>query len=352
VHAFATDPARGVFILIFLCLVVGGSLALYAWRSDTVSTTGSFKWFSRETALLLNNVVLVTAAIAVFVGTLYPLVLDAFGLGKISVGRPYFDSMFALVGAPLMLLLGFGPFMRWKSDDPARVRKSLQLMFAISLALGLVLPFIIDGALNIGAGLGLAAALWVGITSLQGYIKRARSSSKIPLAFTGMTLAHLGVAMFVAGVTMVMSYEQEKDLRMEPGQVYEMAGYEFKFLGTRKVQGPNYVADEGRIEVWDDGEMIKELNPQKRVYNDQNNPMTEASIDVGLMRDLYSALGEPLGNGAWSLRLYHKPMIRWIWLGCLFMTFGGVLAISDKRYRRSRVAKRQSEVQIQVVVQS
>ena len=352
VHAFATDPARGVFILIFLCLVVGGSLALYAWRSETVSTTGSFKWFSRETALLLNNVVLVTAAIAVFVGTLYPLVVDAFGMGKISVGRPYFDSMFALIGAPLLLLLGFGPSMRWKSDNPARVRKSLQTVFVISLALGLVLPFVIDGALNIGAGLGLAAALWVAITTLLGFIKRARSSSKIPLSFTGMTLAHLGVAMFVAGVTMVMTYEKEKDLRMEPGQTYEMSGYEFRFLGTRKVQGPNYVADEGRIEVLRNGELITELNPQKRIYNDQNNPMTEASIDDRLMRDLYSALGEPLENGAWSMRLYYKPMIRWIWLGCLFMTFGGVLAVSDRRYRRSRVVKRQTEIPVQVVVQS
>jgi cytochrome c-type biogenesis protein CcmF len=242
--------------------------------------------------------------------------------------------------------------MRWKSDDPARVRKSLQYMFIISLALGMILPFVIDGALNIGTGLGLAAALWVGLTTLNSYIKRARSSSRIPLAFTGMTLAHLGVALFVAGVTMVMSYEKEKDLRMEPGQTYEMSGYEFKFLGTRKVQGPNYVADEGRIELWRNGEMITELNPQKRIYNDQNNPMTEASIDVGFMRDVYSALGEPLDNGAWSMRLYHKPLIRWIWLGCLFMTFGGVLAISDKRYRRSRVAKRQSEVKVQVVIQS
>jgi cytochrome c-type biogenesis protein CcmF len=167
-----------------------------------------------------------------------------------------------------------------------------------------------------------------------------------------MTLAHLGVAMFVAGVTMVMSYEKEKDLRMEPGQTYEMSGYEFKFLGTRQVQGPNYVADEGRIEVWRNGEMITELNPQKRIYNDQNNPMTEASIDDRLMRDVYSALGEPLENGAWSMRLYYKPMIRWIWLGCLFMTFGGVLAISDRRYRRSRVVKRQAEMKVQVVVQS
>ncbi|NNJ96442.1 MAG: c-type cytochrome biogenesis protein CcmF, partial [Gammaproteobacteria bacterium] len=330
----------------------GGSLALYAWRSETVSTTGSFKWFSRETALLLNNAILVTAAVAVFVGTLYPLVLDAFGLGKISVGRPYFDSMFALIGAPLLLLLGIGPYVRWKSDDPARVRKSLQVVFAISLALGLILPFVIDGALNIGAGLGLAAALWVGITTLQHYIKRVRSASKVPLAYTGMTLAHLGMAMFVAGVTMVMAYEQEKDLRMEPGSSYKMSGYEFKFLGTRKVQGPNYVADEGRIEVYHDGELIEELNPQKRVYNDQNNPMTEASIEISLMRDLYSALGEPLGGGAWSMRLYYKPMIRWIWLGCIFMTIGGVLAVSDRRYRRSRVAKRRVEIPVQVVTQS
>ena len=351
VHAFATDPARGVFILIFLCLVVGGSLALYAWRSETVSSTGSFKWFSRETALLLNNVILVTLAVAVFVGTLYPLVLDAFGLGKISVGRPYFDNMFALISAPLLLLMGFGPFMRWKSDDPTRVRKSLSVVFAVSLALGMVLPFMIDGALKVGAGLGLAAALWIGITTLQSYIKRFRSASKIPLAFTGMTMAHLGVAMFVAGVTMVMTYEQEKDLRMEPGSVYEMAGYEFKFLGTHKVQGPNYTADEGRIEVWRDGELIKELNPQKRVYNDQNNPMTESSIQINLMRDLYSALGEPLGGGAWSMRLYHKPMIRWIWLGSLFMTIGGVLAVSDKRYRRSRVAK-PSVVKVQLTAGS
>ena len=263
--------------------------------------------------------------------------------------------MFALIGAPLLLLLGFGPFMRWKSDDPARVRKALQGIFILSLAVGMVLPFMIDGVLNIGAGLGLAAALWVGITTLVAYIKRARSGSKIPLAFTGMTLAHLGVAMFVAGVTMVMTYEKEKDLRMEPGQIYEMSGYEFKFLGTRKVQGPNYVADEGRIEVYRNGKLIDELNPQKRIYDDQNNPMTEAAIEVGLMRDVYSALGEPLdsatGGGAWSMRLYHKPMIRWIWLGCLFMTFGGVLAVSDKRYRRARVAKR-AGINVQVVVQS
>ena len=353
VHAFATDPARGAFILAFLCLVVGGSLALYAWRSDTVSTTGRFDWFSRETALLMNNVIMVTAAVAVFVGTMYPLVLDAFGLGKISVGRPYFDSMFILIAVPLLLLLGFGPALRWKGDDAKRVFKSLKGMFIISLAVGMVLPFVIDGSLHIGAGLGLAGALWVGITTLKSLFDRMRSSSRLPLAFTGMILAHLGLAMFVAGVTMVMTYEQEKDLRMAPGSTYEMSGYEFRFLGTRVVQGPNYVADEGRIEVYRNGELIDELKPQKRIYNDQNNPMTEASINAGLMRDLYSALGEPLDDeGAWSMRLYYKPMIRWIWLGCIFMTFGGVLAISDRRYRRARVKNTAKEIPVQVVPQT
>ncbi len=349
VHAFATDPARGVFILVFLCIVVGGSLGLYTWRSETVSTSGRFDWFSRETALLMNNVILVTAAIAVLVGTLYPLVVDAFGLGKISVGRPYFDTMFTIVAVPLLLLLGIGPMLRWKGDEPARVRKALQPLFAVSLAVGLVLPFMIDGALHIATGLGLAAAIWVAITTLMAYIRRLRSASRVPLAFNGMILAHLGVAVFVAGVTMVMSFSIEKDLRMEPGQRYEMSGYEFRFLGTRRVQGPNYVADEGRLEVWRNGEVVTELNPQKRVYTAQNNPMTEAAIDDGFFRDLYAAMGEPLENGAWSLRLYYKPMIRWIWLGCLMMTFGGVLAISDKRYRRVRVRKQINEITVQVV---
>jgi cytochrome c-type biogenesis protein CcmF len=349
VHAFATDPARGVFILIFLCIVIGGSLALYTWRSETVSTSGRFDWFSRETALLLNNVILVTAAIAVLVGTLYPLLVDALGIGKISVGRPYFDAMFTIVAVPLLLLLGIGPMLRWKGDEPARIRKALQPLFVVSLAVGMVLPFIVDGALHVATGLGLAAALWVAITTVMAYIRRLRSKSPVPMAFNGMILAHLGVACFVAGVTVVMSFSIEKDLRMEPGQRYEMAGYEFQFLGTRRVQGPNYAADEGRLEVRHNGEVITELNPQKRVYTSQNNPMTEAAIDDSLFRDLYAAMGEKLENGAWSLRLYYKPMIRWIWLGCLMMTFGGVLAISDKRYRRVRVRKQISEITVQVV---
>ena len=334
VHAFATDPARGVFILVFLCIVVGGSLALYAWRAEAVSSSGRFDWFSRETALLMNNVILLTAAVAVFVGTLYPLLLDALSLGKISVGRPYFDTMFALVSVPLLILIGIGPFVRWKGDNPARIAKQLRAMLVISLSLGAVIPFMFDGSLPIATGLGIAAAFWVGLTTLLSFYIRWRSTTSLPLSFLGMTLAHLGMACFVIGVTMVMTYNIEKDLRMEPGNGYMLKGYEFVFLGTHQVQGPNYVADEGMIEIRKDGELIAELAPQKRIYKGQSSSMTEASIDVGLFRDLYAAMGEPLGNGAWSLRLYYKPMIRWIWLGSILMTLGGVLAVCDKRYRR------------------
>ena len=342
VHAFATDPARGVFILIFLCIVVGGSLGLYAWRAEKVTSVGRFSLFSRETALLLNNIVLLTATVIVFVGTLYPLLVDALGVGKISVGRPYFDNWFSLVSIPLLLLMCIGPVMRWKADEPGRIQKVVQVPFVISIAAGLALPFIIDGAFNILTGLGLAAAIWIAITTLRILYERIRSNSRLPLSFAGMIVAHLGMSMFVAGVTMVMTYSLERDVRLDPEASYALSGYDFKFMGTYKVTGPNYVADEGHLIVSRDGKKIAELYPQKRTYKGSENAMTEASIDVSLSRDLYVAMGEPLSKGAWSLRLYYKPMIRWIWLGCLFMTIGGVMAVCDRRYRLSvgqRVAR-------------
>jgi len=335
VHAFATDPARGVFILAFLVVVVGGSLALYAWRSATVVSSGRFKWFSRESALLLNNIIFLTAAAAVFVGTMYPLVVDAFGVGKISVGRPYFDTMFALVAIPLALLLGVGPAVRWKGDNWSRIAKVSSVMFVISLLLGLLLPFLIENELNIKTGLGLAAALWIAITTLKELFSRLSQKLRLSLSYAGMVMAHLGVAVFIAGVTVTMTYSVEKDLRMVPGSSYDIAGHEFRFKGTRKVQGENYVADEAVIEVWSGNEKTGELFPQKRVYSGKSNPMTDASIDKTFFRDLYGALGEELENGAWSMRVYYKPLIRWIWLGCLMMTFGGVLAVSDRRYRQT-----------------
>ncbi|MBE9567986.1 MAG: heme lyase CcmF/NrfE family subunit [Proteobacteria bacterium] len=339
VHAFATDPTRGVFILAFLVIVVGGSLALYAWRSDTVVSYGRFQWFSRETALLLNNIIFLTAALAVLVGTMYPLVVDAFGLGKISVGRPYFDAMFALIAIPLLLLLGFGPVIRWKGDDWKRLAKVQISIFIFSIVAGFLLPFIIEDELNLATGFGLAGALWVALTTLRDLFSRLSKNLKLPLAYLGMIIAHLGVAVFVAGVTVTMSYSEEKDLRMEPGSSYNIAGYDFHFQGVRIVQGPNYKASEAVIEVWKDGNKSGELFPQKRTYTGKSNPMTDASIDKTLFRDLYAALGEELEGGAWSMRVYYKPMIRWIWLGCIFMTIGGVLAVSDRRYRQTATAK-------------
>ena len=335
VHAFATDPARGVFILAFLVVVVGGSLALYAWRSGTVVSYGRFQWFSRESALLLNNIIFLTAAAAVFVGTLYPLVVDAFGIGKISVGRPYFDTMFALIAIPLSLLLGVGPVIRWKGDKWSRISKIMTVFFIVSLLLGLLLPFLIEEKLNLTTGLGLAAALWIALTTLKDLFSRLSQSLRISLSYAGMIVAHLGVAFFIAGVTVTMSYSVEKDLRVVPGSSYNIAGYEFRFLGTRKVKGENYVADEAVVEVWSGDEKSGELFPQKRVYSGKGKPMTDASIDKTFFRDLYGALGEELENGAWSMRVYYKPLIRWIWLGCVLMTLGGVLAVSDRRYRQS-----------------
>jgi len=206
VHAFATDPARGVFILGFLVVVIGGSLGLYAWRSATVISFGRFKWFSRETALLLNNIIFLTAATAVFVGTMYPLVVDAFGIGKISVGRPYFDTMFALIGIPLLLLLGIGPAIRWKGDDWSRLAKTYTLFFMGALITGLLIPFLIEDKLNIATGLGLAGALWVALTTLKDLYTRISRKLKLSLSYMGMVLAHFGVAVFVAGVTITTTY--------------------------------------------------------------------------------------------------------------------------------------------------
>jgi len=350
VHAFATDPARGVFILAFLVVVIGGSLALYAWRSATVVSFGRFQWFSRESALLLNNVIFLTAATAVFVGTMYPLVVDAFGVGKISVGRPYFDTMFSLVAIPLLLLLGVGPTVRWKGDSWARISKVMSLFFVGSLLLGLLIPFLIEDKLNIATGLGLAGALWVALTTLKDLFLRISRRLKLSLSYLGMVLAHFGVAVFVAGVTITTTYNIEKDLRMVPGSSYDIAGYEFRFQGMRKIKGENYIADEAVIEVWSDGEKTGDLFPQKRIYSGKGSPMTDASIDKTLFRDLYAALGEELENGAWSMRVYYKPLIRWIWLGALFMTFGGVLAVSDRRYRQSATAKNRQKINKKVSV--
>ena len=344
VHAFATDPARGVFILIFLVLVVGGSLALYAYRAPKIKSTGAFQLFSRETALLLNNVLLVVACASILLGTLYPLLLDALSLGKISVGPPYFNSVFIPLTAPLALLVGFGVFSRWKKDEPARVFNKVKIAAVLSILIGVGLSLMLS-EFKIGAMIGLILAVWVIATSAQQFYERLNTKKKlstalaeIPGGFYGMTVAHIGISIFIVGITLTSLYSQEKDVRLEPGQKYQLGDYEFEFIGVKRLQEENYTASQGTVIVSRNGQVIKEMHPQKRIYRVQKMPMTEAAIDAGVGRDLFVALGEQLDNkGAWSVRLYVKPFIRWIWIGALIMSLGGFLAAFDKRYRSRRV---------------
>ncbi|HKB74459.1 MAG TPA: heme lyase CcmF/NrfE family subunit [Burkholderiales bacterium] len=351
VHAFATDPARGIFILALLVVVIGGSLLLYVWRAPKIGLGGGFEPLSRESMLLANNVMFAAAAGSVLLGTLYPLALDASGLGKISVGPPYFETVFVPLMAPALFLMGVGPLARWKKASIPDLAARLRWALAASLAAGLVLPFAM-GRWSALAAFGLLLAAWVaasGVVQLCEKIGNAANGASAwarlrntPRATYGMLLAHFGVAVFVAGVTLVKGYDSEKDVRMEPGDTAELGGYTFRLDGVRDVQGPNYVAARAQIQVSREGRAVTTLYPEKRIYTVQNMPMTEAAIDPGFTRDLYVSLGDSVSATAWIVRVQHKPFIDWIWGGCLLMALGGVLAASDRRYR---VAARQSQEQ-------
>ncbi|MCF7984217.1 MAG: heme lyase CcmF/NrfE family subunit [Thiohalocapsa sp.] len=347
VHAFATDPERGLFILIFLCIVIGGSLALYAWRAPEVSEGGRFDLLSRESALLGNNLLFVAFTVLVLFGTLAPLIYEAFDWGKISVGFPWFNKMFLALAPFLALLVGFGAATRWKHDEPMRLVKLLWVAFALSIAVLAItsLPTFSGGHLWVPIGLALSAWLLFShiaivrerLKNKQGWrtvVADMRGSGR---SFYGMVVAHVGVAVFAVGVTMVSNFEGEKDVRMSPGDSHELAGYRFEFLGAQKAPGPNYQADRGHFIVYKGDRKVTELFPEKRAYLAGGMPMTEAAIDAGLFRDIYVSLGEAVGGGDWALRLYYKPYVRWIWLGSIFMALGGILALTDPRYRTARV---------------
>lgn len=348
VHAFATDPKRGVFILAFLAVVICTSFVLYAWRAPKVGKGGHFEAWSKETLLLVNNILLVVAAGSVLLGTLYPLFLDALGLGKISVGPPYFSLMFFWIMVPLLLLLGIGPLTAWKKDHLKTLFLSVRLPLGVSILVGTLVPLWLKGMTGLMVVPSMIAACWILLTHLQNLWERLpthRGGQTIGLgkqlarpsrSFYGMTVAHLGIALFILGVSFSNTYSVEKDVRMELHKPIELAGYSFIFEGTQTLPGPNYQAEQGRVRVLKDGKEVTVLYPQKRIYQVQAMPMTEAAIDWGFTRDLYVALGEPLGNqGAWSMRIYYKPVIRWIWLGGLLMVLGGLLSAMDKRYRRT-----------------
>jgi cytochrome c-type biogenesis protein CcmF len=350
VHAFATDPARGVFILLFLGVVIGGSLLLYSWRAAQIKSSVKFDLVSRETGLLMNNVILVVTACSILLGTLYPLILDALGLGKISVGPPYFNSVFIPLTVPLALLVGVGAMVRWKQDSAGALAKKLWPLAVVSVVAGLALPAMFAPHYSWGAALGLVLAIWVTLTTLLWLLDRKTAGRSLwqtmrntPRGGWGMIFGHLGIAVFVVGVALTSIYSQEKDIRLEVNQSYSLGGYDFLFKGVETFQGPNFNASKGEVEITKEGVHVVTLRPEKRIYLVQRMPMTEAGIDAGLTRDLFVALGEPLGDqGAWALRIYHKPFVRWIWLGAIFMSIGGLLAASDRRYfqlaRKARLA--------------
>ena len=356
VHAFATDPKRGLFILVFLAVVIGGSLVLYAWRAPRMGLGGGFSTVSREGMLMANNVLLIAALGSVLLGTLYPLFLDALDLGKISVGPPYFDTVFVPLMTPAIFLMGIGPLAQWKKASLPELATRLRWAFGVSLVTAIALPLAM-GQWTPLISLGLMMAIWILTTSAVGLRERlahADGSSllgrltAVPRAYWGMLLAHCGVALFIIGVTMVKGFEVEQDLRMNVGETATIGGYTFQFDGTQQYKGPNYIAARGTFRVSQDGREVTVMYPEKRRYNVQNQTMTEAAISPGLVRDLYVSLGEPLEDGAWSVRLYHKPFIDWIWGGCLVMAVGGVLAISDRRYR---LAWRRKEVDLPAATQ-
>ena len=346
VHAFATDPKRGIFILAFLTIVIGSSLALYAWRAPTVGLGARFALLSKETMLLVNNVLFVVAAAAVLLGTLYPLLLDALGMGKISVGPPYFDTVFMPLLAPALFLMGVGPLTRWKEAELPALARRLRWALGVAVVAALVTGWL-AGGVRLVASLGLLMTFWIVASILTDLWERVNPAGstwreaphrlrQIPRALAGMMIAHLGVAAFCFGVVMVKAYEVERDVKMNIGDSTTVRGYTFSFRGTREIQGPNYMAVQGLIEVTRDGHKLADMRPEKRVYRVQQNPMTEAAIDVGITRDLYVALGEPVESGAWIVRVYVKPFIDWIWGGCLLMALGGLLAVTDRRYRRKQ----------------
>jgi cytochrome c-type biogenesis protein CcmF len=344
VHAFAADPERGIFILAFLGIVVGGSLVLYALRAPAVQSRIGFEWVSRESLLLLNNVVFLVATLTVLFGTLFPLITDALSLGKYSVGPPYFNAVFLPLMALLIPFMGVGPTSRWKRDTTARWLQELAAPAAAAVLIGLVFPFAYDGAFNLWVTLAMLLAGWLALAMLRDFASRVRNARsltaglrRLPASYWGMQSAHLGFAMTVVGVVLTTQYSVEHDLKMSPGESHEISGYVYRFDSVGPVTGPNYVADGANFTVSRDGRTVATLQAQKRRYLASGQVMTEAAIDAGLFRDLFIAMGEPLDQGrAWAIRLHYKPFVRWIWAGAICMGLGGFVTLADRRYRRVR----------------
>ena len=348
VHSFASDPARGLFILGILIALSGFGLLLYALRAKQLRSGGKYDSFSREVLLIGNNVLLCAATIVVLLGTLLPLVHKELGLGTISVGAPFFNQMFTVLIVPFVFMLSLGPLSRWKRQPVAALKNHMLIALGLSLSAALLVNFSYDQPTYM-AVLGMLLSFWILVATIQEVLQRVNAQKaqrgtlealrSLTRSHWGMVSGHVGFAVMLIGITLVSNYEQERDVRMLPGDTVSMAGYEFIFTGVKQVDGPNYSADVGVFDVFEDGELIAHLEPEKRFYPVQRTSMTEAGIHATITRDLFVALGEPLDGEAWAVRVYFKPFVVWIWAGAFIMAFGGALSIADKRYRLSKVAR-------------
>ena len=344
VHAFASDPTRGLYVLAYLIVVIGGSLSLYAYKGSQIRSRDNAERYSRERLLLLNNILLMTALCVVLLGTLLPLVHKQLGLGSISIGAPFFDQMFLIIMTPFALLLGIGPLVKWRRDQFSAIRTPVIVSLIIMLIAGFALPYLLQDKLTVSAVLGTMMAVIIVLLSLYEMHQRAthresflKGVRKLSRSHWGMVLAHLGVAMTVWGIAFSQNYSVERDVRMSVGDTVQIADYDFTFKGISDANGPNYIGGKAQIDITYHDKPEATLFAEKRLYTVSKMPMTEAAIDWGFTRDLYVALGEKLENNAWALRLYYKPFIRWIWLGGLFMALGGLLCMFDRRYRFSKI---------------
>ena len=336
VHAFAADPSRGLFILLFLVIAAGAALWLFSQKGHLVTKKRKFELVSKDSALLMNNVILVVMMATVLLGTLYPLILDALGVAKLSVGAPYFNTVMLPLTVPLALFMGFGFALQWQQDKTQRLIQRLWLPMVASILVAFLIPLLLLPEFSGLAALGLWMSAWVAFAALHWLFKQNQAGLAKPSMQTiGSVMAHIGFAVMLAGITVTSIYSVEQDVRLEPNQKYAInQSYEFEFIGVEQAKIDNYFASIGTIKVYQDGEYLTTLTPEKRVYLSQTMPMTEAGIDAGLNRDLFVALGEPLNEGAWSVRVQYKPMIRWIWLGSILMAVGGLITLLQRRVLR------------------
>ena len=342
VHAFAADPSRGVFILIFLGIMIGSSLLLYAWRAPQLADDASEKSYfaanSRETLLLANNLLLTAACAMILLGTLYPLIADALDLGKISVGPPYFSLLFIVLMAPLVALVPFGPLTKWQRDKASRLGAMLLPWALLAVVLAVVAYFVAPQG-KLKAAAGILGAAWVGLGTVRFIWSRLRANGRFTPEMLGMTLAHTGIAVFLVGALLVEALNVQRELAVRPGQTVEVGRWGFHFQGVDETQGPNYLSDRGHVQVLRNGTPVTLLHPEKRAYASGGQVMTEAGIRPGVLGDVYVAIGEPLGDGAWSLRVHIKPFVRWIWLGAALMALGGFVTAADRRFRNHKTSE-------------